>query len=111
MTKWIFFFQNSFDPGEKIKPEQLHRTCYAAKMYASVKKKGLCQALFGFRHISSVYNLFLNTTILYCGLKFMLVDGGINSEHIGINNIMFNYSYHSILATEYEELKTKMQPL
>ena len=34
-----------------------------------------------------------------------------NSEDNGINNIMFNYSYHSILATEYEELKTKMQPL
>ena len=41
----------------------------------------------------------------------MLVDGGINSEHIGINNIMFNYSYHGKAATEYEELKTKMQPL
>ena len=37
--------------------------------------------------------------------------GGINSEHAGINNIMFNYFYHSILATEYEELKNKMQPL
>ena len=73
--------------------------------------KGLCQALFRFRHISSVYDLFLNTTIFYCGLKFMLVDGGINSEHIGINNVMFNYFYHGILATEYEELKTKMQPL
>ena len=41
----------------------------------------------------------------------MLVDEGINSEHIGINNIMFNYSYDGILATEYEELKTKMQLL
>ena len=40
----------------------------------------------------------------------MLVDEGFNSEHIGINNV-FNYSYHSILATEYEELNTKMQPL
>lgn len=36
----------------------------------------------------------------------MLVDGGINSEHIGINNIMSNYSYHCILATKYEELTT-----
>ena len=75
------------------------------------KKKGLCQALFRFRHISSIYNLFLNTTICDCGLKFMLVDGGINSEHIGINNIMFTYCYHGILATEYEELKNKMHPL
>ena len=41
----------------------------------------------------------------------MLVDVGINSEHTGINNIMFNYSFHRTLATEYEELKTKMQPL
>ena len=41
----------------------------------------------------------------------MLVVGGINSEHTGINNIKFNYSYHGILATEYEELKYKMQPL
>ena len=41
----------------------------------------------------------------------MLVDGGIHSEHTGINNIMFNYSFHGILATEYEELKNKMQPL
>ena len=40
----------------------------------------------------------------------MLVDGGINSEHIRINIIMFNYFYHVILATEYEEMKTKMQP-
>ena len=24
---------------------------------------------------------------------------------------MFNYSYHGILPTEYEEMKTKMQPL
>ena len=40
----------------------------------------------------------------------MLVNGGINSEHTDINNIMFNYFYHGILATEYEELK-KMQPL
>ena len=30
---------------------------------------------------------------------------------LNINNIMFNYSYHSILATDYEELKHKMQPL
>ena len=37
----------------------------------------------------------------------MLVVRRINSEHIGINNIMFNYSYHGILATEYEELKNK----
>ena len=37
----------------------------------------------------------------YSGLKFMLVVGGINSELIGINTIMFNYSYHSILTTEY----------
>ena len=41
----------------------------------------------------------------------MLVDGGIHSEHTGINNITFNYSSHVILATEYEELKNKMQPL
>ena len=41
----------------------------------------------------------------------MLVDGGINSEHIGINNIMFNYSYHHIMAIEYGELETIMQPL
>ena len=41
----------------------------------------------------------------------MLVVGGINSEHIGKNNIMFNYPYHDILVTEYEELKSKMQPL
>ena len=41
----------------------------------------------------------------------MLVDGRINSEHIGMNNIMFNYSYLGISVTEYEELKTKMQPL
>ena len=41
----------------------------------------------------------------------MLVVGGINSEHIGINGIMFNYSDHNILATKYEELKNKMQPL
>ena len=74
-------------------------------------KKGLCQALFGFRHISSVSDLFLNTTTSYCGLEFMLVDGGINSEHTGINIIMLNYSYHGILATEYEELKNKMKPL
>ena len=40
----------------------------------------------------------------------MLVDGRINSEHIGMNNIMFNYSYLGISVTEYEELKTKMQP-
>ena len=38
----------------------------------------------------------------------MLVDVGINSEHTGINNIMFNYSFHRTLATEYEELKTKI---
>ena len=75
------------------------------------KKKGLCQALFGFRHTCSVHNLLLNTTIFYCGLKFLLVFGGINSEHIGINNIMLNYSYYGILAAEYEELKNKMQPL
>ena len=49
-------------------------------------------------------------TYFYFGLKSMLVDGGINFEH-GMNNIMFNYSYHGILATEYEELKTKIQPL
>ena len=41
----------------------------------------------------------------------MLVAEGINSKLTGINNIMLNYSYHSILATEYEELKYKMQPL
>ena len=67
--------------------------------------------MFGFRHISSVSDLFLNTTTSYCGLEFMLVDGGINSEHTGINIIMLNYSYHGILATEYEELKNKMKPL
>ena len=62
---WLsgYFFLNSFDPGKKIKPEQLHCKCYAAKMYESVSKKGLCQVLFEFRHISSVYNLLLNTTI------------------------------------------------
>ena len=38
----------------------------------------------------------------------MLVDGEINSEHIGINDTMFNYFYHGILATEYEKLKNKM---
>ena len=37
----------------------------------------------------------------------MLVDGGINSEHNGLNNIMFNYSYDGILANEYEVLTTK----
>ena len=41
----------------------------------------------------------------------MLVDGGISSEHTGINNVMFDYSYHRILAIEYEKLKNKMQPL
>ena len=41
----------------------------------------------------------------------MLVVGGMNSEHIGINNIMFNYSYHGTLAIEYEELKNTMKPL
>ena len=41
----------------------------------------------------------------------MLVVGGINSEHIGINSIMFNNSVHGILATEYEDVKNKMQPL
>ena len=40
----------------------------------------------------------------------MLVDGRINSKHIGIND-MFNYAYHGILATEYEEQKNKIQPL
>ena len=104
-------FLNSFDPAKKIKPEQFHCMLWSKNVCISLKKKGLCQALFGFTHISSVYNVFLNTTILCCGLKFILIDGGINSEHIDINNIMFNYSYHGILATEYEELKTKMQPL
>ena len=41
----------------------------------------------------------------------MLVDGGINYEHTGISNILFNYSYHSILASEFEELKNKMLQL
>ena len=62
------------------------------KLCMSLKEKD-CQFLFGIRHINFVYNLFLNTTIFYCGLKFMLVDGEIsskhseeiNSEHIGIN--------------------------
>ena len=79
-------------------------------MYASVLKKGLCQALFGFRHKFCLQFIF-EYNYFNCGLKFMLVDVGINSEHTGINNIMFNYSFHRTLATEYEELKTKMQLL
>ena len=40
-TSWLsgYFFLNSFDPGKKIKPEQLHHTYYAAKMYISFFKK------------------------------------------------------------------------
>ena len=75
------------------------------------KKKGLSQALFGFRPISSVLIYFFNTTMFTVVLTFMVVDGGINSEHAGIDNIMLNYSHHGTLATEYEELKNKMQSL
>ena len=78
-------------------------------MHQLKKNKGLCQTLFGLRYRSFVHILKYN--YFYCGLKFMLVVVGINSEHTGINNIMFNYSFHRTLATEYEELKTKMQPL
>ena len=49
------------------------------------KKKGLHQALFSFWDIGSVY--IFKHNYFYCGLKFMLVDVGINSEHIGINII------------------------
>lgn len=41
----------------------------------------------------------------------MVVVRGINSEHMGINDTMFDYSYHYILATEGGELKNKMQPV
>ena len=36
----------------------------------------------------------------------MLVDGGINSEHTCINNIMFNYLYHDVL---YKQSKINVQ--
>ena len=109
---WVnIFFWILLILAKRLNLNNLPNMLCSKNVCISLKKKGLCQALFGFTHISSVYNVFLNTTILCCGLKFILIDGGINSEHIDINNIMFNYSYHGILATEYEELKTKMQPL
>ena len=100
-------FLNSFDPAKKIKSEQLHHTSYAANISASVKKKqGLGQTLFGFTQ-KFCLKFIIKYNYFCCSLKLTLTVGGINSEHIGINNILFNYSCHSMLATEYEELKKK----
>ena len=72
-------------------------------MYASVKKKRTLSSFVRIQTHKFCLWFIFEYNYFYCGLNFMLVDGGINSEHTGINNIMFNYSYHGILATEYEE--------
>ena len=50
-----------------------------------------------------LFSLLVNTTFFYFLLWF--------KNYIGINYIMFNYSYRDILVTGigYEELKNKMQ--
>ena len=105
-------FLNSLDPAKKVKSEQIHHMLCSRNLCISLKKKK--RTLSSFVCIQTqkfcLYFIF-KYNYFYCGLKFMLVDVGINSEHTGINNIMFNYSFHRTLATEYEELKTKMQPL